>query len=135
MSKSILFVCQSCHTSEAKAPDRPSDGTILLEQLLNLHQAWSRRSELEIQPVGCLWTCDHPCAVALSASNKSTYLLAKVPVAENSLSEVAVAVLHFSQLYLDSPDGTIPWKQFPEVLQTEIVARIPPIQSNLTNEP
>lgn len=130
----MLFVCQSCHAAEVKSPDRPSDGAALLEQLLNLHQAWSHRSELEIQPVGCLWTCDHPCAIALSASNKSTYLLAKVPVAEGLLSETAMAVLHFSQLYLDSQDGTIPWKQFPEILQTKIVARIPSINPTTANE-
>jgi len=133
MSKSILFVCQSCRANHSDSGDRPAEGTLLLEQLQNLHQDWVRGAELEIQSVGCLWTCDHPCAIALSSSDKSTYVLAKISVTEG-FDKTAEAILHFSQLYSDSKDGTIPWKQFPEVLQTEIVARIPPISPLVPQE-
>lgn len=73
----------------------------------------------------CLWTCDHPCVVALSSSQKSTYVLANIPVTEDAVGEAAKALLHLSEHYLDSQDGSIPWKQFPDILQTNIVARIP----------
>lgn len=134
MTKSILFVCQSCRTANSESSDRPADGTLLLEHILTLYSAWSRRSELAIEPVSCLWTCDHPCAVALSSPNKSTYVLAKVPVADHAISETAEAVLGLSQLYLDSQDGTIPWKHFPTVLQTDIIARIPPCPPVTVNQ-
>lgn len=125
MSNPILFVCQSCRAAQAESSDRPAEGTILLNDLLNLYQEWSHRSELEIQPVGCLWTCDYPCAIALSCPQKSTYVLANIPVAEDAIAETAAAVLCLSQRYLESKDGNIPWNQFPAVLQTDIVARIP----------
>lgn len=133
MSKPILFVCQSCRATHTDSPDRPSEGMILLKQLLELSRLNSQLSELEIQPVGCLWTCDRPCAIALSSSHKSTYMLANIPIAEN-LEETAEAILRLCQLYLESQDGNIPWKKFPDVLQTDTVARIPPLIPSVANE-
>ncbi|MBE9052032.1 DUF1636 family protein [Nostocales cyanobacterium LEGE 11386] len=123
MTKHILFVCKSCNaTSEQKQDKKQSDGSTLLDKLLALHQNWSRKSELEIQAVGCLWVCSHPCVVALSGTNKTTYLFTDL-----SLVESANALLEFSELYLDSDDGNVIWKQFPEVLQSSGVAQIPPV--------
>lgn len=139
MSKMILFVCQSCRTthldeSETQSSDRtPAEGTILLDRLSELHQTWERRSEVEIQAVGCLWTCDHPCAVALSSRHQSTYMIANVPVAENP-DETAEALLCLSEVYLESKDSNIPWKKFPKLLQTDIVARIPSSDPTATHE-
>lgn len=130
MSKPTLFICQSCRADHAESSDRPADGARLLEHLQDLHQTWARQSELEIQPVECLWTCDHPCAIALSSSEKSTYLIAKITVTENSAKEMAEAILGWSERYLDSKDGTVVWKQFPEALQTNIVARIPSLTAS-----
>jgi predicted metal-binding protein len=126
VSKAILFVCQSCHSARPKTRDRPLDGAILGDRLLTLHQEWSQRSQLEIRPVECLWTCRHPCTIALSCPNKSTYVLADIPVVQGSMDETAEAVLYLSQLYVDSENGRIPWKQFPAVLKTDVVACIPP---------
>ncbi len=123
MSKPILFICQSCRLSDHNddnTDNHPSDGAVLLNQLLTLHQQWSRQSELEIQPVGCLWTCRQPCAVALQSADKCTYLFTHLPP-----SESAEALMQFSELYLDSKDGNVPWKQIPDVLKTETIARIP----------
>lgn len=119
MPKHILLVCQSCNLSDEKQD--LSDGSRLLNQLQQLHQDCSRQAELEIQAVGCLWVCQHPCAVALSGSHKSTYLFTNLPLLES-----ATALLQFAELYLDSEDGAIPWKQFPNVLKTDLVAQIPP---------
>jgi predicted metal-binding protein len=121
MPKHVLFVCQSCrHSSEKRPEDQPADGTRLLEQLNTLGTEHIQSNEFEIQPVGCLWTCDRPCTVAFSALNKPTYLLTALSTAES-----APALLKFGQLYADSPTGDIPWKQFPEALQSVSIAKIP----------
>lgn len=123
MTKHILFVCKSCNAvSELKQDEKQPDGSALLARLLALHQNWSRQSELEIRAVGCLWTCSHPCAVAVSGTNKSTYLFTDLPLAES-----ANALFEFGELYLDSNSGDVPWKKFPQVLQSCGVAKIPPI--------
>jgi len=92
----------------------------LLEQLNTLSA--KQADAFEIQPVNCLWTCDKPCAAAFSASHKPTYLFTNLPT-----DETASALLQFGKRYLDSSTGDIPWKQFPEVLQSASVAKIPPI--------
>jgi predicted metal-binding protein len=121
MFKHILFVCKSCNVHSDDLDHKNVEGAILLNQLLDLHQDWVHQNELEIHPVGCLWTCSSPCAIAFSSTNKATYLFTKVP------ATAADALLQFSQLYLASKDGNIPWKQFPEVLQSAEVAKIPSV--------
>ncbi|MBD2463176.1 DUF1636 domain-containing protein [Oscillatoria sp. FACHB-1407] len=119
MSKHILFVCKSCHYSSEERPNnQPADGTRLLEQLNTLSTKPS--DAFEIQPISCLWTCDRPCTVAFSAPHKPTYLLTNLPT-----DETASALLQFGKRYLDSSTGDIPWKQFPELLQSASVAKIP----------
>jgi predicted metal-binding protein len=127
MSNPTLFICTSCNTkSDQSQPSASPDGTKLLNQLQTLHQTWAHRAELEIREVGCLWTCSRPCSVAFSSANKATYLFTKVPSIE------AEALLQFGQLYLTSKDGNIPWKHFPEVLQSAEVAKIPSFISDKT---
>ena len=87
-----------------------------------------------MRSVDCLWTCDHPCSIALAADDKPTYALAKVLIKDGNHSEVAEAVLQLSERYLDSKSGTIPWKQFPEVLKTEFIVCVPSLNSNDSDE-
>ncbi|MGP1388009.1 MAG: DUF1636 domain-containing protein [Thainema sp.] len=91
----------------------PADGARLLEQLNTLTAEQSQSAHFEIQPVGCLWTCERPCAVAFSAPQKPTYLFTTLPT-----DTTAPALLEFGKLYLDNNTGDIPWKQFPEALQS-----------------
>lgn len=122
MSKHILFICKSCNSTHSEAIDyEKSAGASLLNQVTTLQQTQACSNDLEIQAVGCLWTCDHPCAVAFSASDKATYLFTKVP------ASAASALLEFGKLYQHSKAGDIPWKQFPQVLQSTSVAKIPPV--------
>jgi predicted metal-binding protein len=84
----------------------------LCDRIQALHQNWSRQSELEVRGVDCLWTCDHPCSIALIGNNKPTYVLAKILVEDGNRGEIAEAVLQLSKRYLDSRNGNLPWKQF-----------------------
>jgi predicted metal-binding protein len=120
MSKHVLFVCKSCNSTHSEETNyEKSEGATLLNQVKTLHQEHSYSDELDIQVVSCVRTFERPCAVAFSAADKATYLFTKI------LSTAAAALLQFGQLYLTSKDGNIPWKQFPEVLQSAEVAKIP----------
>ena len=123
MPKHILFVCKSCKSASIQKGDH-TEGSVLFNELQALHQNWSRKSELEVQSVNCLWTCSHPCSVALSsANNKITYMVfTDLPPAET-----APALLDLCELYLDSDDGDIPWGKFPDALQSAGTARIPSV--------
>ncbi|MBW4651985.1 MAG: DUF1636 domain-containing protein [Kaiparowitsia implicata GSE-PSE-MK54-09C] len=78
-----------------------------------------RLFSFEIQPVGCLWTFDNPCAVPFSAPTKPTYLFTTLPT-----DETAPVLLQFDHLYLNSTTGDIPWKQFSAVLQSASIAKV-----------
>lgn len=125
MSKVTLFVCQSCRVNHDHKTDRPAEGKQLFDHIQTLQQEEADRTDVDIQPVRCLWTCDHPCAIALSSTHKSTYLVANIATTEATTPAIAAAILQLTQRYLASEDGNLPWKQFPEALQTNLVAQIP----------
>lgn len=129
MTKPILSICQSCRLSEQDDDNQPSDGALLFNQLIVLHQQWPRQSELDIRPVNCLWICRQPCAVVLQSSNKCTYLFTDLPS-----SDSAEALITFSEHYLNSKNGNLPWQKFPEVLKTRTIARIPLADQDMENE-
>jgi len=119
MSNPTLLVCQSCNDAAHKRM-KPSQGVQLLEQLNALQP---QDSPITIQPVDCLWMCNRACVVAISAAHQPTYLFTDLPPTQS-----AEALLHFGKHYHDSNDGDVPWKQFPEVLQSGSIAKIPPAQ-------
>lgn len=122
MSKHVLFVCKSCNFSpDQEKHQGQSGGTLLLNHLLESHQTWPGKAELEIQSVGCLCTCERPCVIALSGINKPTYLFTDLPPLES-----ATDLLKLGRLYLDSEDGYVPNYKLPEVLQPKRLTRIPP---------
>jgi predicted metal-binding protein len=53
---------------------------------------------------------------------KPTYLFTNL-----STDDAATALLQFGKLYLDSTTGDIPGQQFPEVLQSVSIAKIPAV--------
>lgn len=123
MSKTTLFICQSCHHSSEERPNNQStDGDCLLKQINALHTEQPQPENFEIHPTSCLWTCDKPCAAAFSATHKPTYLFTNLPT-----EQAAPALLQFGNLYLSSSTGDIPWKQFPETLQSVSIAKIPAV--------
>jgi predicted metal-binding protein len=134
MASAILFICRSCHGSEQRPSDQPTDGAALCDHLMSLHSNWGRKAELEVRGVNCLWTCDHPCSMALTAESKATYALAKVMIREGELDAVANAALQLGERYLDCQSSPIPWKQIPELLQTDFVACIPPARKGHPGE-
>lgn len=121
MARHVLFVCKSCSFSrEQEKQEGQLGGTLLLEQLLALHQSWPRKAELKIEPVGCLCTCEQPCVVALAGENKPTYLFTDLPPLES-----AADLLKLGELYLDSGDGYVSNYKLPEMLQPKRLTRIP----------
>ncbi|YAF95490.1 MAG: DUF1636 family protein [Nodularia sp. CChRGM 3473] len=122
MPKHTLFFCKYCPLYlKKKQCDRPFDGTILLEQLNTLCADKFPDDEIEIQPVGCLWACNHGCVVSVASPDKPTYLFVNL-----SPGESTTALLDFMQLYIKSDKGNVVWKQIPEILQPAIFAQIPP---------
>jgi predicted metal-binding protein len=116
MSKPVLFVCKSCnHASQADL--EPSQGACLLNRLNELNG-----DKFVIRAVECLWMCERGCVVAVAATDQPTYLFTDL-----SFQESPEALLEFAELYLNRQGKSIPFNQIPQVLQSENIARIPPI--------
>jgi predicted metal-binding protein len=117
MSKPVLFVCKSCNTA-SQADLEPSEGACLLKRLNELNE-----NKFLIQEVECLWMCERACVVALSASDRFTYLFTDLPVQESP-----EALLELANLSLDRQGKPIPYKKFPQVLKSANIARIPSVK-------
>ncbi|MBW4558804.1 MAG: DUF1636 family protein [Trichormus sp. ATA11-4-KO1] len=126
MTKHTLFICQSCHCSSEKIPEKQyRDGNRLLEQLNNLANEKFSSAELEIKPVGCLWACSRGCVAAISCPEKLTYLIVDLPPDES-----AAALLDLMQLYINNDKGVFIWEKVPKLLQSKFFAQIPSVICN-----
>jgi predicted metal-binding protein len=120
MPKHTLFICEACNCSKVpNLPEPSSSCAYLLDQVMELSAVDS--DQLDIQPAGCLWTCDRPCSVAFVAPGKFTYHFADLSL------ESAQALLEFSNLYIDSEDGYVLPANFPELIRSKLLVRIPPV--------
>ena len=131
MASHTLFVCKSCYFSPTQRDYMGErGGKHLLSKLLELHQQWSLKSEFLIAEVGCLSACKRPCAIALTAPNKTSLMFGDLPPLES-----AADILKLCDKYRASTNGIVPRNERPEVLQKGILARIPaPIKSEGVRE-
>lgn len=128
MTPHTLFVCKTCSAEidhEEVTETTVTEGKLLLQRLQDLWQSCSEPrelSELNVQAVGCLWTCDRPCAVTFACPGKYTYHFVDLHAVE-SVAELQ----QFSQLYINSPDGYVKPPQMPGALRSRLLVRIPPV--------
>jgi predicted metal-binding protein len=123
-----LFVCQSCagKWQEGKQVGK-SGGYSLYQQLVARLPEHPLASELEIRAVNCLGACSRPCAIALAAWGKSTYIFGDLNRNE-SLAEVAEAILEGASLYRNQTDGTMKWSERPERLKKGLIGMVPSLE-------
>jgi predicted metal-binding protein len=129
MTKPTLLVCTSCSASidhEDVTDVTVTEGVQLFNQLQESQQDKPENSPLNIQKVGCLWTCDRPCSVTFACPGKYTYHFVDLFVDLNDAQSVA-ELQQFSALYLNSPDGYVKPPKMPGELRSRLLVRIPPI--------
>lgn len=123
MKVHTLFVCKSCSTvlDHEEADDR-AEGNQLLLKLLEIQKNNSAYSTLNIEPVGCLWSCvkKYSCAVSFVCPQKYTYHF--LDLTEQNITEL----LEFSLLYQESQDGYVLPPKLPGKLRSHLLVRIPP---------
>lgn len=120
MTKHTLFVCKTC--SATIAHDDVTDDTITEGKLLLQHLQKSSSDELNVEAVGCLWTCDRPCSVTFACPGKYTYHFVDLNDT-NSVTELQ----QFSNLYVNSKDGYVKPPKMPGELRSRLLVRIPPV--------
>jgi predicted metal-binding protein len=119
-----LVVCSTCRFS---AEQRDNDqggrgGEIFADYLRQALVAHPCGDQLEIQPMPCLFACSNHCTAFLRSEGRLGYILGKfAPTADS-----AVALLDFAARYLASPDGVVPYGNWPEGVKGHFLVRVPP---------
>lgn len=104
---------------------READGRTRGEQLIeHLERGLAERggAGLVLERVRCLWACKRSCAVLLRAPERPGYVIVELEPSAAS----ARALLDYAQLYLEAPDGAVPYRSWPDALRGHFHCRIPP---------
>jgi predicted metal-binding protein len=112
---STLFVCITCRR-EADPPTDVRPGARLFAALKE------RATDLEVVPVECLSNCTRSCTAAVAAPGKWTYVVGHLDPERN-----VEDMLDFARLHRASADGLTVWRERPEHVRKNTIARVPPM--------
>lgn len=128
-SATTLFVCMTCKTQgmDVAPSDQPRAGARLLAAI---NAATSESSDdVAVVPVECLSNCNRSCTVAVASPGKWTFVLGAL---DPDLH--ADDVLAFARLHQAHEAGLPAWRQRPEYIRKNTIARVPPLPSHLAGE-
>ena len=111
-----LFVCITCKGSAP--PPQPET----VRQGARLYEALKARSEIEVVPVECLSNCTRSCTAAVAAPGKWTYVVGHLDPDRNIDD-----MLSFARLHDATADGLTVWRDRPEHVRKNTIARVPPM--------
>lgn len=111
---SELVVCTTCRLPGAD-PEAIRDGA-RLSDALTAQGIPHRRQE-------CLSACTRGCAVVMRGAGRWTYVQGALDP-DRDLS----ALIEMFYAYSATTDGIVPWRQRPEVIRKNTIARIPPLE-------
>lgn len=120
-----LLVCTTCRSAGADLPP-VAGGTLRAgARLLELLGAAGLPQSLRLVPVECLSNCTRGCTVALRGPGRWTYVYGNLD-----------PTLHLDTLidgaarFAAAPDGLVPWRERPDHLRKNCIARIPPLEAS-----
>ena len=118
-----IVVCSTCKfkADEPLDPSGVRGGTALYRHLQKATDALETAS-ISVEPMACLFACSQHCTVHLRAPGKVGYVLANF----EPTPEAAQALAEFAQHYNQSPEGVVPYKNWPEGVKGHFLVRIPP---------
>jgi predicted metal-binding protein len=119
-AKSRLNICITCTASNAEGRTDPRHGQQLFDKMEKL--CAERDLPFDLRPVECLTNCTSGCSVALNGAGKWGYVYGNVDPDQmiDDLAELAGK-------YAESEKGIVAWRERPETLRRNVIARIPPL--------
>jgi predicted metal-binding protein len=118
-----IYVCITCR--RAGEPDtEPRPGMLLAEAT---EQA-AAGTDVIVRRLRCLANCTRGPSVAMRCNGSWTYIFGGLDAAD------AGALVEGATLLAGASDGILPWRERPDVLKRNLIARVPPIdfmESNL----
>ncbi len=123
-ARAELVACETCGGAQREADGR-SRGEHLLDRL---RTELASRGDVGVDAasVRCLWACKRSCAVLLRSVGRVGYVIVDL----TPDAATAGALVDYATLYLQSGDGAVPYRSWPEALKGHFHCRIP-----ITGEP
>jgi predicted metal-binding protein len=122
MTTATIFVCISCRRSlgdDEKSFDQPGRGLV---EAIEARLRDGNQHRVAVTGVDCLAVCKRPCTIALSATNKWTYLIGDLDP-DTQIDEIVAAARSFAA----SENGIVPWRERPASFRKGVIARVPPL--------
>jgi len=120
MTASTLYVCTTCRSSADPAnADLTRAGARLLAAV---HGVADDYPVSRIVGVECLSNCSRGCTIAVGAPGKWTYVIGNLDAGQH-----APDVLAFARQHSAHETGVTVWRDRPEHIRKNTIARIPPM--------
>jgi predicted metal-binding protein len=122
MTTATIFVCISCRRSlgdDEESFDQPGRGLV---EAIEARLRDGDQDGVAVTGVDCLAVCKRPCTIALSATNKWTYLIGDLDP-DRQVDEIVAAARSFAA----SENGIVPWRERPASFRKGVIARVPPL--------
>jgi predicted metal-binding protein len=131
MTQTTLWVCSLCRFSaQERCRDGVSGGQFLIDQLQQALAEHHLEETVRLEPLRCMAGCHQPCNVSLAAPGKLTFILSGV-----APDQTAPAIAEFCQQYTDSPDGRVPYRSRPPLVQETTAFVLPPLPPPAAPQP
>lgn len=120
-----LIVCETCRRRDdadaAPAADAPPHGAQFAEALRQRLASEPALAAARVETMKCLMACSRACTLHLRQPGKMGYVLGGLGPEDEHLD----AVVDYLKGYLDSADGVVPFRQWPQGVKGKFVARVP----------
>ena len=117
-----IFVCVSCRRRLGEDDESFDQPGRALAQAIESRLQSDGQARLSVTAVDCLAVCKRPCTVALSGTDKWTYLIGDLDP-DSHVDEIVAAARSFAA----SETGIVPWRERPASFRKGVIARVPPM--------
>ena len=119
----ILTICMTCRDGKETSTGTRG-GTRLAKEIL---KDFTHQENLSIRGVDCMSNCKRACAISITAKDCFTYIFGDV---DPDILEYRKLLAELLKSYRAKNDGFLRRRDRPKFFQSNILGRLPPIDSN-----
>ena len=120
----IIYVCTTCRQPD-DPEDQPRSGAALAAATVRA----AENTGIMVHPMRCLANCKRGCSAVMQRAGAFSYVFGHLDPALD-----ADALVEGAKLLSQSPDGLMPWRGRPDALKRGLIARVPPLHFQGTDQ-